>query len=64
MYKTKMFPVVVRGCETWSLILKEEHGIGVFENKALRKIFGPKREEIKWDWTKSFAICTSHQTFC
>jgi hypothetical protein len=63
MYKTRMLPVVVRGYETWSLILREEHGIRVFENKALKKIFGPKREEIKWDWTKNVAICTSRQIF-
>ena len=56
-------PIVVRGCETWSLILMEEHGIRVFENRALRKIFEPNREEVKWDWTRSFAISTSHQVF-
>jgi len=63
MYKTQIFPIVVRGRETWSLILKEEHVMRVFENKASRKIFGPKREEVKWDCTRSFAICISHQIF-
>jgi hypothetical protein len=38
-------PVVLYGCETWSLTLKEEHRLRVFENRVLRKIFGPKREE-------------------
>jgi hypothetical protein len=38
-------PVVLYGCETWSLTLREEHRLRVFENRVLRKIFGPKREE-------------------
>jgi hypothetical protein len=38
-------PVVVYGCKTWSLALREEHRLGVFENRVLRKIFGSKREE-------------------
>jgi hypothetical protein len=42
--KIKM-PVVLYGCETWSLTLEEEHSLRVFENRVLRKIFGPKREE-------------------
>jgi len=42
MYKTRMLPVV-RGCETWSLMLREEHGIRVLESKVLRKTFGPKK---------------------
>jgi hypothetical protein len=45
MYKTVIFPVVLYGCGTWSLILEEEHRLRVFENRVLRKIFGPKREE-------------------
>jgi hypothetical protein len=36
---------VLYGCETWSLALREEHRLRVFENRVLRKIFGPKREE-------------------
>jgi hypothetical protein len=39
------------GCETWSLILREEHGLRVFKNRGLRRIFGPKREEDK-SWRK------------
>jgi hypothetical protein len=38
-------PVVLYGCETWSLTLGEEHRLRVFENRVLRMIFGPKREE-------------------
>jgi hypothetical protein len=45
IYKTVILPVVLYGCKTWSLTLGEEHRLGVFENKVLRKIFGPKREE-------------------
>ena len=45
-YKTIILPVVLYGCETWSLALREEHRLRVFENKVLRKIFGPKRDEI------------------
>jgi hypothetical protein len=45
IYKTVIFPVVLYGCETWSLTLREEHGLRVFENRVLRKMFGPKREE-------------------
>jgi hypothetical protein len=45
IYKTVIFPVVLHGCETWSLTLREEHKLKVFENRVLRKIFGPKREE-------------------
>jgi hypothetical protein len=40
------------GCETWSLILREEHGLRVSENRALRRIFGPKREEVAGDWRR------------
>jgi len=45
IYKTVILPVVLYGCKTWSLILGEEHRPRVSENKVLRKIFGPKREE-------------------
>jgi hypothetical protein len=42
-YKTIIFPVVLYGCETWFLILREEHRLRVFENMVLR-IYGPKRD--------------------
>jgi hypothetical protein len=45
IYKTLILPVVPYGCETWSLTLGEEHRLRVFENRALRRISGPKREE-------------------
>jgi hypothetical protein len=45
-------PVVLNGCETWSLTLREDHRLRVFENRVLRRIFGPKREEVRGDWRK------------
>jgi hypothetical protein len=50
IYKTIILPIVLYGCETWSLTLREEHRLRVFENRVLR-IFGPKREEDK-SWRK------------
>jgi hypothetical protein len=52
IYKTIFSPVVLYGCETWSLILKEEHRLRVFENRVLRRIFGPKRNEATGGWRK------------
>jgi hypothetical protein len=46
IYKTIILPVMLYGCETWSLTLREEHRLKVFENKVLRRIFGPKRDEV------------------
>jgi hypothetical protein len=43
-------PPVLYGCETWYLILREEHRFSMFENRVLRRIFGPKREEVAGDW--------------
>jgi hypothetical protein len=48
--KTIILPVVLYGCKTWSLTLREEHRLGVFENRVLRRIFGPKRDEVTGDW--------------
>jgi hypothetical protein len=45
IYKTVILPVVLHECETWSLTFREEHGLRVFENRVLRRIFGLKREE-------------------
>jgi hypothetical protein len=45
IYKTVILQSALYGCETWSLILREEHRLRVFENRVLRRIFGPKREE-------------------
>jgi hypothetical protein len=44
--------VVLYGCETWSLILREEHKLRVFESRVLRRIFGPKRDEVTGEWKK------------
>ena len=46
-YKTVILPVVLYGCETWSLTLKEEHWLRVFENKVLRKIFGTRETKLQ-----------------
>jgi hypothetical protein len=46
IYKTIILPVVLYGCETWSLILRDEHILRVFENIVLRRIFGPKMDEV------------------
>jgi hypothetical protein len=62
IYKTIILPVVLYGCETLSLTLREEHGLTAFENRVLWKIFGTKRDEVTGDWrnciTRSFIICT------
>jgi len=46
IHRTTILLVVLYECETWSLTLREEHRMGVFANKVLRKIFGPKRDEV------------------
>jgi hypothetical protein len=52
IYRTIILPVVLYGCETWSLTLREEHRLRVFENRVVRRIFGPKRDEVTGDWRK------------
>ncbi|KAJ4438799.1 hypothetical protein ANN_14751 [Periplaneta americana] len=52
IYKTIILPVVLYGCETWTLTLREEHRLRVFENKVLRKIFAAKRDEVTEEWRK------------
>jgi len=52
IYRTTILPVVLYGCETWSLTLKEVNKLRVFENRVLRRIFGPKRNEITGEWRK------------
>jgi hypothetical protein len=52
MYKTIILPVILYGCATWSLTLREEHRLRVFENRVLRKIFGPKRDDMTGEWRK------------
>jgi hypothetical protein len=50
--KTIILPVALYGCETWSLTLGEEHRLRVSENRVLRRIFGPKRDEVTGEWRK------------
>src|SRR5215813_11172196 len=52
IYRTIILPVVLYGCETWSLTLKEERRLRVFQNRVLRRIFGPKRDEVTGEWRK------------
>ena len=46
IYRNIILPVVLYGCETWSLTLREERRLRVFENRVLRRVFGPKRDEV------------------
>jgi hypothetical protein len=63
--KTTVLPVVLYGCETWSLMSGAEHRSRAFENRVLRRIFGLKWEEVTGNWRKlhneELIICTLHQ---
>jgi hypothetical protein len=52
VYRTIILPVVLYGCESWSHTLKEECRLRVFENRVLRRIFGPKRDEVTGEWRR------------
>jgi hypothetical protein len=52
IYKTIILPVLLYGCETLSLTLREEHRLRVFKNRVLSRIFGPKRDEVTGGWRK------------
>jgi hypothetical protein len=52
IYRTIILPVVLYGCETWSLILWEKHGLRVCENRVLWRIFGPRGDEVTGEWRK------------
>jgi hypothetical protein len=52
IYRTIILPVVLYMCETWSLTLREECRLRVFENMVLRRKFGPKRDEVKGEWRR------------
>ena len=52
IYTTIILPLVLYGCETWLLTLREERRLRVFENRVLRRIFGPKRDEVTGEWRK------------
>jgi hypothetical protein len=54
IYKTIILPVVSYGCQTWSLTVREEHGQRVFENRVLRRIFGPKTDQVTGEWRKLY----------
>jgi hypothetical protein len=52
IHKIVILPVILYGCETSSLTLKEEHELRVFENRVLIRVFGPKRDEVTGGWRK------------
>jgi hypothetical protein len=52
IYKTIILPDCFYGCETWPLTLREEHRLRVFENRVLRRIMGPKSDEVTGEWRK------------
>ena len=52
IHRTVILPVVLYGCESWSLKLREEGRLRVFENNMLRRIFGSKRDEVTGEWRK------------
>jgi hypothetical protein len=56
IYRITILPVVLYGCETWSLTLREERRLRVFENGVLRRIFGPTRDEVTGDWRKQYNV--------
>jgi hypothetical protein len=61
-----ILPVGLYGCETWSLTLREERRLRVFENTVLRRIFGPNKDEVTDEWSilnnDGLNYCTLHQT--
>jgi hypothetical protein len=52
IYRNIILPVVLYGCEAWSLTLREERRLKVFENSVPRRVFGPKRDEVTGEWRK------------
>jgi hypothetical protein len=52
IYKSIILPAVLYGCETWTLTLRDEHRLGLFEDRVLGRIFGPKRNEVIGGWRK------------
>jgi hypothetical protein len=53
IYRTIILAVVLYGYETWSLTLREKSRLRVFENRVLKRIFGPKRDELTGEWRKT-----------
>ena len=68
IYRTIILPIVLYVCETWSLKLREVRWLRVFEKRVLRKIFGPKRDEVTGNGEnyimRSLTICTAHPVLC
>ena len=70
IYRTTsiILPLVLCGCETWSLTLREERRLRVFENRVLRRVFGPKRDEVTGNGEnyimRSVVICTPYPILC
>jgi hypothetical protein len=64
LYKTIILTVVLYRCETWflTLTIREEHRLGVFENRVLRRIFGPKRGGVTGEWKKLY-IAELHNSY-
>jgi hypothetical protein len=52
IYKTIILSIVLYGCETWSLTRREEHRLRMFENRVLRRILGPKSDEVTGEWRR------------
>jgi hypothetical protein len=52
IYRSIILPVVLYGCETWPLTLREEHRLRVFDNRVLKRIFGPKRNVVTGEWRR------------
>jgi len=68
IYRTITLPVVSNGCETWLLTRQEEKKLRVFENMVLRRIFGPRGNEVMGEWRRvhneELMICTPHPILC
>jgi hypothetical protein len=68
IYRTIVLPVVLYGCEIWSLTLREERRLRVFENRVLRRVFGPKRDEVSGNGEnyimRSLVIFTPYPILC
>jgi len=66
IFRIIILPVVLYGCETWSLTLREKRRLRVFENRVLKRVFGPKRDDVTGEWRKlhkrNSMTCTPHQT--
>ena len=63
IYRTIILPIVLYGCETWSLTLRDERRLRLFENRVLRRVFGPKRNKVRGEWRK-LHIETLNDLYC